>query len=236
LIFTALATVSSLESICCIHQVISLFFESLGTAIAQSLPERTGKQCRERYHNHLDTGIKKGEWSEEEDRIIIILQKAIGNQWAKITKMLPGRTDNAVKNRFHATERAKSRGKLDDSFLNDTTYTEHIIREALRINGELGSDSNTTSSAVSDSDLQAKIASLVAASKDTAITNQEEFDEELDDRLGVYFIRFGSRRSHSLASSPKTLAPRSIFCRSAFTIRSSIVPGLIRSIYSTLFF
>ncbi len=58
------------------------------------------------------------------------MQKSIGNQWAKvrlnrvyeclvnncfqITKMLPGRTDNAVKNRFHATERAKSRTKFDD--------------------------------------------------------------------------------------------------------------------------
>lgn len=55
--------------------------------------------------------------------------------------MLPGRTDNAVKNRFHATERAKSRGKLDDTFLNDPAYTEKIIKEALRVNGESGESS-----------------------------------------------------------------------------------------------
>ncbi len=116
----------------------------IGTLIAQSLPERTGKQCRERFHNHLDQGIKKGEWTEEEDRIIIILQKTIGNQWAKITKLLPGRTDNAVKNRFHATERAKSRGKLDESFLNDPAFTEYIIKEAMRVNGELHDSSITT--------------------------------------------------------------------------------------------
>eukprot|EP01038_Epipyxis_sp_PR26KG_P009938 gene9938-13369_t len=90
------------------------------TIIAQALPQRTGKQCRERWHNHLSDGIKKGDWTEEEDRIIITMQKRIGNQWAKITKLLPGRTDNAVKNRFHATERAKSRrGEVDGLYSDD---------------------------------------------------------------------------------------------------------------------
>ena len=41
--------------------------------------DRTGKQCRERYMNHLQGGIKKGDWTPEEDRIIIEQQKLLGN-------------------------------------------------------------------------------------------------------------------------------------------------------------
>lgn len=120
--------------------------------VAQSLPERTGKQCRERFHNHLNEGIKKGEWTDDEDRIIIILQKEIGNQWAKIAKMLPGRTDNAIKNRFHATERARLRGKLDDAFLQDPEFNKYIVEEAMRRNAEQLSVATTQTTMDSESD------------------------------------------------------------------------------------
>lgn len=71
--------------------------------ISVSLPGRTGKQCRERWLNHLRPDIRKGEWTAYEDRIILREQAARGNRWSDIARMLPGRSDNAVKNRYNAT-------------------------------------------------------------------------------------------------------------------------------------
>jgi len=61
------------------------------SVIASNLPGRIGKQCRERWHNHLNPDIRKDAWSPEEDALLIKLHSQIGNRWAEIAKVLKGR-------------------------------------------------------------------------------------------------------------------------------------------------
>jgi Myb-like DNA-binding protein FlbD len=82
---------------------------------------RTNKQCRERYTNHLRPEITKKSFTGTEDDLLFNLQKKFGNQWAKISKFLPGRSENSIKNRWHNVQRSKKYLKLRMLISDDDT-------------------------------------------------------------------------------------------------------------------
>ncbi|XP_039836143.1 transcription factor MYB3R-1-like isoform X4 [Panicum virgatum] len=90
-----------------IIQMVNKLGPKKWSTIAQALPGRIGKQCRERWHNHLNPGINKEAWTQEEEIKLIHVHQTYGNKWAELTKFLPGRTDNAIKNHWHSSVKKK---------------------------------------------------------------------------------------------------------------------------------
>uniref|UniRef100_A0A7S3P8G1 Uncharacterized protein n=1 Tax=Amphora coffeiformis TaxID=265554 RepID=A0A7S3P8G1_9STRA len=98
--------------------------------IAAHLPGRQGKQCRERFVNHLDPQLKKGEWTDDEEAILIAMHEQYGNRWANISKNLPGRSDNDVKNHWYSTIQRKfaqhGREKLTEAALQQVQLMQSL--------------------------------------------------------------------------------------------------------------
>ncbi|XP_020671813.1 transcription factor GAMYB isoform X2 [Dendrobium catenatum] len=73
---------------------------------------RCGKSCRLRWANHLRPHLKKGAFTTEEEQFIIQMHSKMGNRWARMAALLPGRTDNEIKNYWNTRVKRRSRAGL----------------------------------------------------------------------------------------------------------------------------
>ncbi|KAK4714274.1 hypothetical protein R3W88_020181 [Solanum pinnatisectum] len=100
------------------------FIERFGHPNWRQLPKyaglmRCGKSCRLRWMNYLRPGLKKGNYSPEEEQLIIKLHNELGKRWSTIATKLPGRSDNDVKNHWHA--HLKKRVTMDQQIIDQSS-------------------------------------------------------------------------------------------------------------------
>lgn len=89
-----------------LRQLVAQLGESNWISIAESMPGRNSRQCRERWLNYLSPNLNKGEFTQEEDSLIVSKVEEFGNKWVTIAKtFFPNRTDQMIKNRYYMLKR-----------------------------------------------------------------------------------------------------------------------------------
>ena len=84
------------------HEIIHHQERGLGwPEIALLLPGRTAEQIRDRFINCIDPDLKTTPWTPQEDELLTEAQQSLGNKWTEISKLIPGRSENSIKNRWH---------------------------------------------------------------------------------------------------------------------------------------
>jgi len=92
--------------------------------ISSVMEGRTGKQIRDRYLNKLRPNIKCGDWSPQEDELLVKLLNEVGNRWSLIANQLPGRTEGQVKNRFYSS--IKKRLQCNGTLLSQESSSKNV--------------------------------------------------------------------------------------------------------------
>ncbi|MBA0683321.1 hypothetical protein Goari_024988 [Gossypium aridum] len=99
--------------------ILVSYIQEHGPGNWRAVPTNTGllrcsKSCRLRWTNYLRPGIKRGNFTDHEEKLIIHLQALLGNRWAAIASYLPQRTDNDIKNYWN-THLKKKLKKINGS-------------------------------------------------------------------------------------------------------------------------
>ncbi|KAK8921275.1 Myb-related protein 306 [Platanthera zijinensis] len=114
--------------------ILVSYIQEHGPSNWRCVPTNTGlsrcsKSCRLRWTNYLRPGIKRGNFTRHEEKLIIHLQALLGNRWAAIASYLPERTDNDIKNYWNTHLKKKLLGKI-----NQETYAGGAAADGFPVN------------------------------------------------------------------------------------------------------
>lgn len=130
--------------------------------VAQKIPGRTPRQCRDRWTNYLSPTNSFEPWTLEEDQKVIDRVNELGTRWSMISKLIPGRSDNCIKNRWYSCLKAqcaldahgkyylrplaKAQKKASTSLSSDSTKNSNQKQHDKALSIAPASDSNTLNS------------------------------------------------------------------------------------------
>lgn len=92
-----------------LRKLVEEFGENDWRHLAKRMDGRNSRQCRERWQYYLNPNLKVGDWTKEEDELILSKTKELGPKWMTIKNFFPNRTDAMIKNRYRFLMKNKNK-------------------------------------------------------------------------------------------------------------------------------
>lgn len=104
--------------------------------VAMMLPQRTGKQVRERYINYLNPDVSLKPWTQDEEKLLIDLVNKYGKRWSKFVFHFQNRTDIAIKNHWVNICRSFKKGNTIPSLICQIDSSPEEIKGPLKVSAQ----------------------------------------------------------------------------------------------------
>lgn len=101
--------------------LVSRYGKSNWGEIASMVPNRTTRQCRERYLHYLDPSLNNKPWTYQEDKILIEKFHEYGPKWKVLSTFFTNRTDVNIKNHYATILR---RWKITQQHMEEERHTK----------------------------------------------------------------------------------------------------------------
>lgn len=91
-------------------QLVKVYNGKQWNKVSEQLQHRSAKQCSDRWNTQLKSKdrFNISPWTTTEDRLLLEIQKQLGNKWTKIAKHIPNRNATSIKNRYRSITRSKT--------------------------------------------------------------------------------------------------------------------------------
>ena len=83
-----------------LRQLVKKYGENDWNLISKFMPNRSARQCHDRWNNSLSSKILKEKWNSQEDFLLKQKYFQYGPKWKFFERFFPGRTSYNIKNRW----------------------------------------------------------------------------------------------------------------------------------------
>lgn len=179
-------------------EILSRYVKAHGVGNWRLIPKlaglsRCGKSCRLRWINYLRPNVKRGNFSVDEDNLILTLHALLGNRWSLIAGRIPGRTDNEIKNYWntHLRRKLRSMGVDPTSYKVGLTLTSSNTSDSFSSDPSSSDPSSSSRAADPNQHAPSGQQQVVSSPGDSASTSGTSFDdtsEEPDNNIESSYL------------------------------------------------